>query len=84
MNMNMILVFKLGNLSPWLLLLFLIPGLGFIIIWFLQIIAIANICQKLGYNKLLSILSIIPLAHFVLFSILAWAPDQRIIQSNID
>ena len=73
---NIILFFRMGDQNPWLILIALIPGIGGIVLAVLSIIAMCNICEKRGYDKLLGLLSLIPIANFVLMGILAWGKDK--------
>ena len=70
--LNMIMLLKLGDQNPWLLLLALIPGLGGLALLVIMIIAIMKICEKRGFNKMLGLLMLVPLANYVLLGILAW------------
>ncbi len=74
--LNMVLIFQLGDKNPMLLLLFLIPGIGAAIIGVLMIIALMNICEKRGYDKMLGLLSLIPIASYILLGILAWGKKE--------
>lgn len=42
--LNQVVLFRLGGQSPWLLLLVLVPGPGWLAVWILQIIA----CHRIG------------------------------------
>ncbi len=70
--LNAILLFKLGEQNPWLILLTLIPGLGALIVGILAIIATMKICEKRGYDKLLGLLMLVPIANLILWGMLAW------------
>jgi len=70
--LNLILMFKLGEQNPWLILLVLIPGIGALIIEIIDIIAVMKICEKRGYDKLLGLLMLVPIANLVLWGMLAW------------
>ena len=74
--LSTIMMFQLGNQNPWLLLLFLIPGLGGLIILILTIVALANISEKRGYEKVLALLTIVPLGMYILLYLLAWRPKK--------
>lgn len=74
--LNIIMLFNLGNQNPWLILLMLIPGIGALIVGILTIIALANIAEKRGYDKLIALLSLIPLGAYVLMYLLAWKPKK--------
>lgn len=76
--LNTIMTFKLGDQNPMLLLLLLIPGLGALIVAVLSIIALANITEKRGYEKLLVLLVLVPLGMFVLLYLLAWKPKTAV------
>lgn len=75
--LNNIMIFQLGGQNPWLLLLLLIPGIGVFIIAVLTIIALANITEKRGYEKVLVLLILIPFGMFVLLYLLAWKPKSK-------
>jgi len=70
--LNMALLLKLGMQNPWLVLLILIPGIGAIILAVLSIVALMKVCEKRGYDKLLGLLSLVPVANLVLLGVLAW------------
>lgn len=70
--LNAILLFKLGEQNPWLLLLTLIPGIGALIVAIFGIIATMKICEKRGYDKLLGLLMLIPIGNLILWGMLAW------------
>ncbi len=76
--LNTVMTFQLGGQNPVLLLLLLIPGLGALIVAVLSIIALANITEKRGYDKLLVLLVLIPLGMFVLLYLLAWKPKTAV------
>ena len=76
--LNSIMMFQLGGQNPWLLLLLLIPGIGALIVGIISIIALANITEKRGYDKLLVLLVLIPLGMFVLLYLLAWKPKTAV------
>lgn len=73
-----ILFFKMGNQNPFLILLGLIPIIGGIVLRIISIIATCNICEKRGHDKLLGLLSLIPLANLILWGILAWGKDDTV------
>ncbi len=70
--LNMILLFKLGEQNPWLILLMLIPGVGALVVGILAIIATMKVCEKRGYDKLLGLLMLVPIANLILWGMLAW------------
>ena len=70
--LNGVLLFKLGEQNPWLLLLLLIPGIGALIVGILAILATMKICEKRGYDKLLGLLMLVPIASLILWGMLAW------------
>ncbi|KUK75917.1 MAG: hypothetical protein XD93_1201, partial [candidate division WS6 bacterium 34_10] len=74
--LNVILLFKMGDQNPWLLLLVLIPGIGAFVVWILSIIALMNICEKRGYDKLLGLFALVPLANIILLGMLAWGKKE--------
>lgn len=75
--LNMALLLKMGMQNPWLILLVLIPGLGALIVAILSIIATMKICERRGYDKLLGLLSLVPVANLVLLGILAWGKKAQ-------
>ncbi|PKN02706.1 hypothetical protein CVU76_01575 [Candidatus Dojkabacteria bacterium HGW-Dojkabacteria-1] len=75
--LNSIMMLQLGGQNPWLLLLLLIPGIGAFIVMIISIIALANITEKRGYEKLLVLLILIPFGMFVLLYLLAWKPKSN-------
>lgn len=70
--LNSILVFELGDKNPVLLFLLLIPGIGALIVAVIGIIALMNICEKMGHDKMLGLLTLVPVANYILFGVLAW------------
>lgn len=76
--LNMVLLFQLGEQNPVLLLLLLIPGVGAVVVGVLSIIALMKICEKRGYDKMLGLLSLIPVASYVLLGILAWGKKEPV------
>lgn len=76
--LNSIMILQLGSQNPWLLLLLLIPGIGAFIVMIISIIALANITEKRGYEKLLVLLVLIPFGMFVLLYLLAWKPKNNL------
>ena len=70
--LNLVLKFQLGEQNPWLLLLGLIPIVGSVVIMVLTVIVTIKICEKLGHEKLLGLLTLIPIGAIVLWGILAW------------
>lgn len=76
--LNIILMFKMGDQNPTLLLLLLIPGIGAAIVGILSIIALMHICEKRGYDKALGLLSLVPLANYVLLGMLAWGKKENV------
>jgi hypothetical protein len=74
--LNLVLLFQLGEQNPLLLLLLLIPGIGAAVIGVLSIIALMKICEKRGYDKMLGLLSLIPVANYILLGILAWGKKE--------
>lgn len=76
--LNMVLLFQLGEQNPVLLLLLLIPGVGAVVVGILSIIALMKICEKRGYDKMLGLLSLIPVASYVLLGILAWGKKEPV------
>jgi len=76
--LNSVLLLQLGDQNPMLLLLILIPGVGAVVIAVLTIIALMKICEKRGYDKMLGLLSLIPVANYVLLGILAWGNKEPV------
>jgi len=74
--LNSILLLQMGEKSPWLILTILIPGLGTLVFLVISILAIMDICEKRGYDKLLGLLILVPLGNLILFGILAWGKNS--------
>lgn len=74
--LNIVLLFQMGDQNPWLILLALVPVIGGLAIAVLSVIAMMKICEKRGYEKLLGLLTLIPLANFVLLGVLAWGKKK--------
>lgn len=71
--LNIVMLFQLGEQNPWLLLLILIPGIGAIAVAIISVIAYMRISEKLGFDKLLGLLVLVPtIGNLVLLGILAW------------
>lgn len=77
-----IMMFELGEQNPWLLLLFLIPGIGQIVILVFIFIALMNINEKRGYDKVLAVLLFVPFGMYILFYLLAWKPKTVVAPST--
>lgn len=75
--LNSILFFKLGDQNPWLLLLAFVPVIGAFALLIISIIAMMKICEKVGYEKLLGLLMLIPLAGLILLGVLAWGKSPK-------
>lgn len=70
--LSTIQLFKMGDQNPWLILLVLIPGLGEIAFLVLTIIIYCRIAEKLGYEKLLGLLALVPFGLFIMWGMFAW------------
>ena len=70
--LNTILLLQMGEKSPWLILLLLIPGVGALIFSIIMVLALMDITEKRGYDKLLALLILLPIANLVLLGMLAW------------
>lgn len=74
--LNLILMAKLGDVNPWLLLLFLIPGVNAIFMLYFAVAVFMKICEKRGLDKYIGLLILLPVANIVLPGYLAWAKLQ--------
>ncbi len=72
--LNSIMVFQLGKQNPNFLFLLLIPGIGALIVSIFSLIALMNITEKRGYDKLLGLLILTGVGTFILLYLLAWKP----------
>ena len=63
--------FQLADMSPWFILLYLIPIANTVI----SIIALMKICEKRGMDKFLGFLGLIPIGNLILIGILAWKKE---------
>ncbi len=64
---------KCAGMSGWTLLLMFIPFVGIIYV----IIAYMNIAERRGFEKLLGLLVLVPIAQIVLPGYLAWAEPKK-------
>jgi hypothetical protein len=71
--LNMVLHLQLAGMSGWFVLIMLVPVANVVV----YVIAMMNICEKLGKEKLLGLLVLVPLANFILLGILAWGKDEN-------
>jgi hypothetical protein len=71
--LNIVLHLQLAGMSGWYILLMLVPLANLVV----YVIAMMNICEKLGKEKLLGLLVLVPLANFILLGILAWGKDEN-------
>lgn len=70
--LNIVMIFQMGDQNPMLILLCLIPGIGALAVGIISIIAMMNISEKRGYDKMLGLLILVPLGNLVLPGLLAW------------
>lgn len=80
--LNSILLFKMGDQDPYLLLLLLVPVIGAFAISILTIIATMKVCEKRGHDKMIGLLVLIPLAGLILWGVLAWGEDKKAIEKT--
>lgn len=74
--LSTIMLFELGDQNPMLLFLLLIPGIGGLIVMVLGIIAIMNIAEKRGFDKMLGLLALVPIANVIVIGYVAWKEPQ--------
>jgi hypothetical protein len=74
--LNLVLVLQLADMSPWLVLLILVPGVNGIAILILSVITMMRICEKRGMDRNLGFLMLIPIANLVLPGLIAWKKDE--------
>jgi hypothetical protein len=79
--LNFVMMLQLADLSPWLILLGLVPIVNGIAMLVLSVITMMNICEKLGKDKLLGLLVLVPIGNLVLLGILAWGKDDGEVKS---
>ncbi len=74
-----IMLFQLGNVSPWLLLIPFVNGI-------FMIVAIMNLTEKRGYDKVLGLIVLTGIGTYILLYLLAWKPKSEIntVQSPIE
>ncbi len=73
-------LFKMGDQNPWFILLFLVPVLGQLATTVLTFIVYCKIAEKLGHDKLLGLLPLIPVGVFIMWGIFAWNERNNPIQ----
>jgi hypothetical protein len=71
--LNIVLHFQLAGMSGWYTLLMLVPIANIVV----YIIALMNICEKRGFEKLLGLLYLVPVANLILLGILAWKKEEN-------
>ena len=74
--LNLILIFKLGERSPFYLLLLLLPGIGQIAIYIMEILAYMHTSERMGRDRMLGLLKIIPMGELILLGILNWGTSN--------
>lgn len=70
--LSTIQLFKMGDQNPLLILLSLVPVLGQLALTVLSIMVYCKIAEKLGYDKLVGLLPLIPVGAFVMWGMFAW------------
>jgi hypothetical protein len=55
--LNLVVLLRLGGLSGWLLLLWLVPGLGFIAVWVVVVIACHRVNAAFGFGAGMTVLA---------------------------
>lgn len=65
-----IMLFQLGNVSPWLLLVPIVNSI-------FAIIAFMNLTQKRGYDKVLGLIILTGIGTYILLYLLAWKPKTE-------
>ena len=81
--LSTIQLFKMGDQNPWLILLFLVPGLGQLALTVLSIVVYCKIAKKLGYDKLVGLLPLIPVGAFVMWGMFAWGKKSIPTQTQV-
>jgi hypothetical protein len=71
--LSTVLRFQVAGMSGWLVLAMIVPVVNIV----LMIIALMKTCEKRGYDKLLGLLGLVPVANLVLMGILAWGKDKE-------
>jgi hypothetical protein len=74
---NAVLLLNLGDMSGWWLLVCLVPFVGPIVLMVVSVIAMMNLCEKLGQERLLGLLQIVPIINIVLLYYLAFTASPR-------
>jgi hypothetical protein len=74
--LNLVLLFQLGEKSPYLLFLLLIPGIGALAVFIITIMASMRISERRGYDSTLGLLSLIPVTQYILLGIWAWGKKE--------
>jgi len=70
--LSTIQLFKMGDQNPLLILLSLVPVIGQLALTVLSIMVYCKIAEKLGYDKLVGLLPLIPVGAFVMWGMFAW------------
>lgn len=80
--LDLILLFNIADYSPlWIVLI--VPPFTIFSVTILVIVATAKVCEKLGRNRLLSLLNLIPgLGTIILLGLLAWGDTYTVEEVN--
>ena len=73
--LNLVLILQLADMSPWLILLALVPGVNAVAMVVISVMSMMKICERRGMDKNLGFLMLVPVANLVLPGILAWKKD---------
>lgn len=74
--LNFVLALELADMNPSLIFLALIPGINAIAAIVLSVMVFMKICEKLGLDKYLGLLALVPIASYILLGILAWKKED--------
>lgn len=74
--LNFVMLLELADMNPLLIFLGLIPVVNGIAGIVLTVMTMMKICEKLGMDKYLGLLALVPLANYLLLGILAWKKED--------
>ncbi|MBP6922128.1 hypothetical protein KBB69_02220 [Candidatus Dojkabacteria bacterium] len=81
--LSTIQLFKMGDQNPLLILLSLVPVIGQLALTVLSIMVYCKIAEKLGYDKLFGLLSLVPIGPFIMWGMFAWGEKSITTQTPV-
>lgn len=80
--LNMVLLAQMGDVNPWTLLLALIPGVNVIYLLYFAVVTGMKMSEKLGLEKMLGLLMLVPVVQYFFLGYLAWGKFETKVQNT--